>query len=177
MNLYFIYGCMYSGKTKYIIDYIDNNNITDYKCFKPSLHKRDGAFIKSRDYEKKLQCNFIDEIDDIKNTKEQYIFIDEYQFLNKELLKDILNYFENTNKTLIVVGLDKLFTGEYWDNFKIVYDKTPVKNRIQLFARCEYCNKETATNSILKSESNNLIQIENEFIKYFPLCNECKLKE
>lgn len=179
MNLYFIYGCMFSGKSKYIFDYIDRHKLQqeDYKAFKPSLHKRDGFFIKSRCYDKKLKCDFIDCLEDIKNTKEETIFIDEYQFLNKELLIDILNYFEKTNKTLIIVGLDKLFTGQYWDNFQVVYDKTPVNNRIQLFARCEYCGEEKATNSILQSENDTLIQLESELIKYFPACDICKNKK
>lgn len=172
MFLRFIYGCMKSGKSKFLIESCKFLHEGVYEAFKPDIDTRDGDFIVSRALDDKLPCKRIKDAREILKSKKDFIVIDEYQFFQPEQLEDTLKELSKTDKIVIVAGLDRLHTGEYWSNFNIVKKYVKKENMIQLKATCEYCG-DPAEFTKLKSLSDSLIQVESELTTYFPLCKRC----
>lgn len=174
MKIIFITGPMRSGKSKYLIEYaLKYKDVIE--AFKPEMDTRDGDFIVSRAMTDKIPCKRIKDARDVLMSNKEIILIDEYQFLQKEQLEDTLKALSKTDKTVIIAGLDKIHTGEYWANFEVVKKYVEPENMKQLKAICEECGA-PAEYTKLKSSSDRLIQVESELTKYIPMCEECFMK-
>lgn len=176
MKIYFFYGCMKSGKSKTLISFYQNYDKNTVDVFKPDIDTRDGDFIVSRAMTDKIPCKRIKDVRDVLMSDKDIILIDEYQFFQKEQLEDTLKALSKTDKTVIIAGLDRIHTGEYWANFEVVKKYVEPENMIQLKAICEECGA-AAEFTKLKSLSDSLIQVESELTKYVPMCEKCFKKD
>ena len=131
-----ITGPMFAGKSNEIIALAEK--FENIEAFKPAMHTRDGELIKSRTG-RKIPCHLVNNMAEVKNSKAQAIIIDEFQFIDVEQLKDILDYFKKEKRTLIIAGLRKKDKVEYWQNYKLLKEKSDIL--IKLKARCEVCGK------------------------------------
>ena len=167
---------MYSGKSMTLISFYQNYDKKIVDAFKPDIDTRDGDFIVSRAFPDKIPCKRIKDVRDVLMSDKDIILIDEYQFFQKEQLEDTLKALSKTDKTVIIAGLDRIHTGEYWANFEVVKKYVEPGNMIQLKAVCEECGA-AAEFTKLKSLSDSLIQIETELTTYIPTCEECFMRK
>lgn len=131
-----ITGPMFAGKSNKVIEFAEK--FDSVEAFKPAIHTRDGEKIKSRTG-KEIPCHLVEDIRDVKKSKTQAVVIDEFQFIDKKQLIDILEYFKKEKKTLIIAGLRKKDRLEYWPNYKLLKEKSDIL--IKLKARCEVCGE------------------------------------
>ncbi len=131
-----ITGPMFAGKSNEIIALAEQ--FESVEAFKPAIHTRDGETIRSRTG-REIPCHLVSDIAEIKNSRAQAVIIDEFQFIDVEQLKDILEYFKKERRTLIIAGLRKKDRTEYWPNYKLLKEKSDIL--IKLKARCEVCGK------------------------------------
>lgn len=171
------YGSMCSGKSKELLKHTKKLKELGikFKVFKPSIHKRDGEYLKSRALKYKKRCVLVDKASDIlEHMKDKYIttaVIDEMQFFQAEDLRDTLNLLSKRNKAVIAGSLDKIHTGEEWKTFTEIKDKAHLK--VHLKGECEYCGKPSEY-TILESANKELsVQFEAQGVKYRPACKEC----
>ncbi len=172
-ELLFITGCMFSRKSEELIRNVEILKKHNIKFFavKPYIHDRDGDFIKSRAIKKTVNCILIKNPMDLVGRKEQFIIIDEYQFFPKHELDTALKKLLKEKKQIIISGLDKISTGDYWENYEIVKEKAT--RVIELSAKCSICGKPARWTRMI-STSNDIIQIEGtrKNLKFEPLCTE-----
>lgn len=131
-----IAGPMFAGKSDEIIELA--SQFESIEAFKPAIHTRDGETIRSRTG-REIPCHLVSDITEIKNSKAEAVIVDEFQFINVEQLKDVLDYVKKEKKTLIIAGLRKKDRVEYWPNYKLLKEKSDIL--IKLKARCEICGK------------------------------------
>ena len=170
-----VYGPMKSGKSATLID-IHNGLIEKgitVECFKNTIDTRDIGFIKSRASEQTVPCTTLVNIKDCVKSSADVVMIDEFQFIQATVMIDIVNNFKQTNKTLYIFGLDKIANGDEWPAYTAIKDL--VDKKIKLTATCELCG-DVAEYTKLESDVNDLIQVENENVKYFPVCKKCFYK-
>lgn len=164
-----ITGPMFAGKSNKIIELAEL--FESVEAFKPSIHIRDGNTIYSRTG-KEIPCHLIDDIEKIKESKAEAIIVDEIQFFNVELLKDVLEYFKREKRTLIIAGLRKKDRIEYWQNYKLLKEKSDIL--IKLTARCEICGKPAKYTYTNKQNSKRGQERKKNFGTFRePRCGEC----
>lgn len=188
----FISGSMFGGKSKYLIDLISESHIdenTKYLVFKPTKDIRDGLFVKSRAYNKKIKAFAWDQNDSNMQKVFKYIvagfsltnpdnkknlFIDEVQFLSLENVSFIYECCKQFDINVFFCGLEtdfRLKTFEVADWLKHVCNKYVFLNGI-----CCRCGKEKAVyNLILDKDGIPKIdgpQLQPE-AKFDVMCKDC----
>ena len=48
------------------------------------------------------------------------VMIDEFQFIQSQIILEIVNTFKNNNKTLYIFGLDKIANGDEWPAYSVI---------------------------------------------------------
>ena len=119
-------GCMYSGKSQVLINFLLQIDILNklgnkysYELFKPKIDSRDGDSISSRPYGTiKYECNMIESPYEILETIVQkkdkninVIMIDEMQFFDNTILS-VVKYLREKDFYIAASGLDLDFTGK-----------------------------------------------------------------
>lgn len=173
-----ISGPMKSGKSARLIEMYNDfssKGIT-VECFKNSIDTRDVGYIKSRAYDETVPCTTLNNIKECINSKADVVMIDEFQFIQAPIMADTVRHFIDNNRSLYIFGLDRIADGSKWPTYTAIKDL--VDAEIQLKADCEMCGRKgVAEYTKLESQSNDLVQIENELVKYYPVCKDCFLKK
>lgn len=128
-----IFGCMFAGKSTEILKRIDVLRVTNqkYQVFSPKVDDRYGANIISSHIGWKHPAINISKAQEILDKLEEdvdFIFIDEIQFFDKDIVR-ILEKLANEGKKIIVAGLGADFRGK------------PFENTTSLIVRAEYITK------------------------------------
>lgn len=168
-------GSMFSGKTTALIQQGERYLIAKKKVIyiKPSIDNRyskdeiithKGTKVKAVNSNTKyLSCSL-----------EGYdvILIDEIQFFDKGIVKDIENLIRS-GKTVVVSGLDMDYLGNPFETTMYLMGIADVVNKFK--AICEFCGEDaTYSHRICKSNEQILL---GEKESYIPLCRNCYDKE
>lgn len=174
-SIHIILGCMYSGKTTYLIAEYQKYKMKGIPCIcinhsldpthekQNTLRSHDGIEIPT------ITVTNFDEIDNETITNARVILINEAQFF-KNLKEFAVNCAENMNKIVIVAGLD----GDYKrDKFGEILDLIPYAEAghvVKLPALCEFCNEcVDASFSLRVTEEQDQISVHS---KYVPVCRK-----
>ena len=160
-----ITGCMFAGKSKYLIE---NYGDKDVEAYKPSTDTRDIGAIKSRDLTKTIPCRSVATLTTIE-LKKQTILIDEFQFFNSEELKDFVIKCKREHRTIVMAGLNLLANGEEWSSYTAV--RPMCDKLILLRAKCSVCGEPADFTELVKGQKDQKIQIEGKAI-YEPRCSK-----
>lgn len=170
MNIYFIYGCMFAGKSdkmQKLIRRCKQNHVVikhsrDIRFGIGAIITHDGNMIEC------FNCTDIDSFTKYFDNKIDAIFIDEIQFFDVEFIKMLFML----DAKIYVSGLDKDFRGEYFETSQYLLDNIPDENKLQLKAECKCGGFATLTK--LKSDekpSSNILVGGAEL--YEPVCANC----
>jgi thymidine kinase len=148
-----VIGCMYAGKTTYLLDEIENyretkGNADNILVIKHSLDVRyDNAatlphIISHND--RKYPCVPLTNLKDIFNLEEldskNIIIIDEAQFF-KDVYDVVINLVENMNKNVYLAGLDGDFSRMPFNDGDFL-NLIPIADEVvKLNSKCAYCDK------------------------------------
>lgn len=157
-------GCMYSGKSKFILDTIQKlqNDGVEFLLFKRNNHGRDGKnMIKSRNSDFAFECmgvsNITEILSHIKETTKA-ILVDEIQFFHKDETLEVLRELNNRGLDIYTAGLN--VTGlslpetaplkfETWETTDAIRELDGVEFLEGQDAVCEVCGKQ-AVNMALR---------------------------
>lgn len=176
MSLNIICGGMYSGKSTELLRRYQRNKYAKRKAllFNHSLDKRYGESVVSThllDQEKAYSISKIEEmisiLDDNKEIKN--IYIDEFQFFEKEFSKLIISLVERQNYTVTVAGLDLTSDNKPFESMEKLMPYAD--DILKLKAVCCECGQ-NANKSYRLISSKEKIQIGANG-SYIALCREC----
>lgn len=169
-------GCMFSGKTKKLIqtfhkyahkDIVAINYYLDTRYGESGIYTHDGEYIPCLMIDNLFEAWF-NKNHDCHDTLENntYILINEAQFFNN--LFDVVCSMIKCGKKVFIYGLD----GDFQQNkFGEIFDLIPYCDTIEkLRANCNYCEN-LAIFSKRIEENNDQILIGNN--NYIPLCRKC----
>lgn len=188
-TLFFITGPMSSSKSERLIFYYQkiqkNYNPQELIAFKPiidtryqEIESRNGVKIKCDKIKNSLQIlDILNEFNEKKNPK-KYIFIDEYQFLDINLIK-IIKKLKRQGKVIFISGLDKNFKNSFFPLYKKLLSISDWN--IKMTSICSDCKGVgTLTHKIKSLEKDkNIVQTSTIEIespnnpKYITLCQKC----
>ncbi len=185
-DIILITGCMYSGKSKKLIEMIDSATQQDKRvaCFKPSVDKRDKGVIKSRDYDKTFEAWVIGENGEVPTLPKGYLHtvdmvaVDETQFLDTNSIKWLLDIGKGYGIPIIFAGLSGDFKGQPFHSIEYLKQFKPTT--LQPKADCFVCHRPEAVTS--RRVVNNKIVLHGEQVlcgdteTYIALCDECDAK-
>ena len=154
-------GCMFSGKSLNLINKTLQLN-KSYECFKPNIDSRDGDFVVSRDSDVKLPAKRIKNLAEILDSKAEIIVLDEIQFFDQDSFEKTILDLKNTDKIVLMSGLDRIANGEFWDTYKVA--EKLADEVIKLNAVCDECGG-VASYTKKVSGSNVAIEIESENVR------------
>lgn len=162
-------GCMFSGKSLNLINKTLQLN-ESYECFKPDIDSRDGDFIVSRDSDIKLPARRIKNLSEILNSKAKIVVMDEIQFFNRDSFEKTILDLKQMNKIVLMSGLDRIASGEFWDTYKVA--EKLADEVIRLNAICDECGG-VASYTKKISGADVDIEIESENVRYIAVCEKC----
>lgn len=168
-----IVGCMYTGKSTRLVDeYIElKKQEKTIDAFKPASSKRGGEFIISRDRDVKIPCQLVSDITEALQSNADVIFIDEFQFFQKQQFNHAIKTLKEQNKKVFIAGLDKNGVNEYWDNYSTIQKYS---DRIDLLKmKCQLCNIKDADFSCLEQFGKNKSCSTKDGAIYSNLCQGC----
>jgi len=177
MSLEIVIGCMYSGKTSYLIQQYKNNK--DVVCINYSFDTRYSSnnnrmYNHDKEYIDCIPCNeYLKNIEQhIHNYK--LILINEAQFFT-DLKQQVLKWVEVYGKNVICAGLDS----DYKRNkFGYLLDLIPYSDKVhKIKGLCSICkiNESLFSHRLLKNEDDK--QQKSIGNHYLPLCRKCYLKK
>lgn len=174
-SIHIILGCMYSGKTTYLIAEYQKYKMKGIQCicinhsFDPSSGRQN--VLKSHDGKEIPTISITDfnELDNSVIESTKVILINEAQFF-KNLKDFVVNCAENMDKIVIVSGLD----GDYKrDKFGEILDLIPYAEAghiTKLPALCEFCHDcVDASFSLRVTQEQDQISVHS---KYVPVCRK-----
>lgn len=173
MSLEIILGCMFSGKTSYLIQ-LYNSNIHKHSivCINYNQDIRysiqnDKMFSHDKQYVECIPCG--SKLSSINKQVSSYsmILINEAQFFD-DLKPVVLKWVEHDHKHVVCSGLD----GDYLRNpFGHILELVPYCDHItKLKGQCSYCKK---SKSLFSFRLNDETQQKSIGIHYKPLCRSC----
>lgn len=169
-KIIFFTGCMYSGKSSNLLRKLVEFG-ESYECFKPAIDTRDGDFIVSRDESAlKVLAKRIANIEEVLKSKAKIIALDEIQFFTGENFTETMEKLKNNGKIVLLGGLDRIATGEFWDIYPLA--EKLADEVIKLTAICDVCGA-VASYSKKISGSSAAVEIEGSDVKYIPVCERC----
>jgi thymidine kinase len=178
MKVSLIYGCMFAGKTSFLIkeirDRLHEASAAECLIIKHAIDNRYNSVIEvvshSGDRFGAVPLAALDEID---LTGKKFIFVDEVQFFNApNEIEDFLDRadYEGTVQHVYLAGLDRMYTGEYFAPIVPLLNDPDIE-RINLRAICVKCSSyANFTHRKIKNSSPILIGGED---LYEPLCQFC----
>lgn len=155
-----VYGCMFSGKTTRLIEYYNNSSLPadeklavkpliDNRYIANKIHSHSGIQLPGHRISK------ADEIQPLLSDNIKEIYIDEIQFLGKEIYDIVLGLKLNGYR-VIASGLDKDYMGQDFGEMPRLIKLA--NSREELTANCSVCGK-AATMTYRVSDSTDLILI------------------
>lgn len=166
------YGCMFSGKTSALINFISQSGLkrNEFTVFKPNIDNRSSkATIKTHDG-KTHDCISIDSNDELSqhiNPFTQLIAIDEAQFFNKMMMIEIKRLL-NKGIHIVASGLDKDYLGRPFGLMPLLIENA--HNKTELFAKCD-CSADA--NYTYRKENNKVLVLIGDDNYYQAKCTDC----
>jgi thymidine kinase len=167
------YGCMFSGKTSALIQYISDLGLKNNELIvmKPSVDVRSGqANIKTHDG-KIHPCVIYEKDIEITSYVDQYtkvLALDEVQFFDKMFLSEIKRLL-GKGISVVASGLDKDYLNRPFGLMPALLDLADEKHHLK--AKCEVCGAD-AEHSFRKAQNNVLILI-GQSDYYEARCSNC----
>ena len=169
-----IMGCMFSGKTSYLLNYVNKLSSIGIKplIINSEVNTRDQTGVLNNHNNETINCITVKKLSDLQFdilNSHQYIFIDEGQFF--EDLKDtVLEWCEEVGKNVYIFGLD----GDFRRNkFGAILDLIPyADNVIKLTGYCSQCNNKTPSLFTFRKSSDTEQTVIGNGDKYIPLCRK-----
>lgn len=167
-----ILGCMFSGKTTYLVNtYNKLYNTFNIKVINYSGDTRYHSTMLSTHDKVMIPCVFTNKLSDV--CEEKYltnidvILINEGQFF-PDLYDTVYNLVEVHKKQVYVCGLDGDFKRT---KFGSILDLIPISdNFIKLFAKCDSCGEKALFSKRLTNENDQVVI---GSTNYIPVCRSC----
>ena len=167
-----ILGCMFSGKTTYLVDtYNKLYNKFNIKVINYSGDTRYHSTMLSTHDKVMIPCIFTNTLSEV--CEEKYlnnidvILINEGQFF-PDLYDTVVNLVEVYKKQVYVCGLDSDFKRA---KFGSILDLIPISdNYIKLFAKCNSCGEKAIFSKRLTTENDQVVI---GSTNYIPVCRHC----
>jgi len=172
-NLHIIFGPMYSGKSKTLIEtynkHILNSRISIYQ----HSQSKHGNTVRTRNNTTELESILINDIKDIKYKYEDVILIDEFQFFNNNNELESIKSLIKNNVEVYIFGLISDYKGNPFGSIKdMIHIAASV---LQLKTKCNTCNNINGIySSIINPTDDNIIK---PTANYIPLCAKCFLSK
>lgn len=145
-------GPMFSGKTTSLIDHATRTGAGF--VWKPQKDIRDDSrIVKSHDGVE-IGAEILERVSQLIFQEKDTIYIDEMQFLDESLAKDLASL--SKTRDIYVSMLDKDYLGVNFRSYDILTDESVSHRVVNKLARCEICS-EPAAYSHRKVESSELI--------------------
>ena len=155
-----IYGCMFSGKTTKLIELFNDSPcmpnekiavkpLIDNRYLAHSINSHDGVRLNGHRISKP------EELYPLVNEQVKEVFIDEVQFMGKQIYDIILGLMIQDIR-VVASGLDLDYLGRpFGDMPRII---SLARNKMQLFAKCGICQKQ-ADRTFRTVEDDNLMLV------------------
>ena len=177
MCVTFITGTMKAGKSKRLIESIRKTYCQDITVFKPNCDERDGLKVKSRATPLYYEAEPFEvrRIEPVGN-KDGFIFIDEFQFIDHEMLEQFIIINRHVSN-ITLAGLTHNYKGEEFKTTRLIreYGDTVTNLRIP----CDRCNSKLANHNVLLLNGKRIVDGEVEKVfcdenySYDVWCDSC----
>lgn len=189
-NLTLIYGPMFSGKSKKLIEIYNSINAKKL-VFKPELDTRNKDVVKSRDGEE-INAHSLKDISEVyhylKKNKAKNLFFDETFMFSGNIISTIIDLLEKKYR-IFIATLDTNYLGVNFKNIYNLFFLVEKENLIRLYSKCNKCNNQAKwsiriTNGviddgkspvILADDKNNNSYYETRCDKHLPEFRKAKL--
>jgi thymidine kinase len=166
-----VHGCMKSGKSKHLIENLQQPENKDHEAFKPEIDTRDGDFIRSRAFKGiEIPCKRIGDPRLSLDSTKKIIAFEEFQFFQAEQLIEVVLELKERGKKVFLVGLDLLATGAEWETYTKI--RPLADKNIHLKAKCHKCGEPAEFTALLQGAIGEDVQIESSKTVYEPCCRE-----
>ena len=188
-NLEFRYGPMNSGKSMNLLQMAYNYEENDKKVIliKSVIDTKGGDYLVSRiGPKRKIQIK-LDKKDSLlsdeymeKFKENDAILVDEAQFLTKSQVEDLWIISKKLDIPVICFGLKTNFKSEFFEGSKRLFELSDKFKELETICECgkkAFFNARKINGKYVKDGLENVIDGENEKIKYVPLCGKCYLEK
>lgn len=179
MPITVIYGAMFSGKSKYLVELTNEykEHLEKFVCFKPIIDKR---FNKENEIVSRagistpavlLDLDFsIKDIEKHINQKTEIVILDEIHFFHQQVIENLFNKYKNSKIAFYLAGLDTDFIGKEFEATKYALENAD--NELRLFSNCSAtnCKNQATHNARLAKENQERILVGDK--EYAPMCKE-----
>lgn len=188
-NLEFRYGPMNSGKSMALLQMAYNYEENNKKVIliKSVIDTKGGDYLVSRIGPKRkiqLKLNKKDSLlsdEYMEKFKENdAILVDEAQFLTKSQVEDLWIISKKLDIPVICFGLKTNFKSEFFEGSKRLFELSDKFKELETICECgkkAFFNARKINGKYVKDGLENVIDGENEKIKYVPLCGKCYLEK
>lgn len=188
-NLEFRYGPMNSGKSMALLQMAYNYEENNKKVIliKSVIDTKGGDYLVSRiGLKRKIQMK-IDKKESLLSDeymerfkKNDAILVDEAQFLTKSQVEDLWIISKKLDIPVICFGLKTNFKSEFFEGSKRLFELSDKFKELETICECgkkAMFNARKINGKYVKDGLENVIDGENEKIKYVPLCGICYLEK
>lgn len=188
-NLEFRYGPMNSGKSMALLQMAYNYEENNKKVIliKSVIDTKGGDYLVSRiGLKRKIQMK-IDKKESLLSDeymerfkKNDAILVDEAQFLTKSQVEDLWIISKKLDIPVICFGLKTNFKSEFFEGSKRLFELSDKFKELETICECgkkAFFNARKINGKYVKDGLENVIDGENEKIKYVPLCGICYLEK
>ncbi len=188
-NLEFRYGPMNSGKSMNLLQMAYNYEENNKKVIliKSVIDTKGGDYLVSRIGPKRkiqIKLNKKDSLlsdEYMEKFKENdAILVDEAQFLTKSQVEDLWIISKKLDIPVICFGLKTNFKSEFFEGSKRLFELSDKFKELETICECgkkAFFNARKINGKYVKDGLENVIDGENEKIKYVPLCGKCYLEK
>lgn len=166
------YGCMFSGKTSALIDFLSQSGLkrNEFIVFKPNIDNRSSnVTIKTHDG-RTHDCLSIDTNEELSQHIQPFtklIAIDEAQFFNKMMMVEIKRLL-NKGIHVVASGLDKDYLARPFGLMPLLIEHA--NHKTELFAKCD-CS--AIANFTYRKENNKVLILIGDNNYYQAKCSNC----
>lgn len=188
-NLEFRYGPMNSGKSMALLQMAYNYEENNKKVIlmKSVIDTKGGDYLVSRIGLKRKIQKKIDKKESLLSDeymerfkKNDAILVDEAQFLTKSQVEDLWIISKKLDIPVICFGLKTNFKSEFFEGSKRLFELSDKFKELETICECgkkAFFNARKINDKYVKDGLENVIDGENEKIKYVPLCGICYLEK
>lgn len=188
-NLEFRYGPMNSGKSMALLQMAYNYEENNKKVIliKSVIDTKGGDYLVSRIGPKRkiqIKLNKKDSLlsdEYMEKFKENdAILVDEAQFLTKSQVEDLWIISKKLDIPVICFGLKTNFKSEFFEGSKRLFELSDKFKELETICECgkkAFFNARKINGKYVRDGLENVIDGENEKIKYVPLCGKCYLEK
>ena len=188
-KLHFRYATMNSGKSMAILQMAYNYEENNKKIIliKSVIDTKGGDYLVSRiGPKRKVQIKldsteslFDDKYDSLINNVDA-ILVDEAQFLTKRQVEELWYISKEKNIPVICFGLKTNFKSEFFEGSKRLFELADKFKELETICSCgkkARFNARKVNDEFTYSGDEVLIDGENKYVDYVPLCGKCYLKK